>query len=48
MCSMLLADYHERVHPSELSAILYGERAETPKGQRVIGFIKRYFAETRF
>lgn len=47
MCDKLLADYHEHVHPTELSAILYGSRSETPKGQRVIGFIKRYFEKTQ-
>ena len=47
MCDKLLADYHEHVHPTELSAILYGSRSETPKGQRVIEYVKEYLEKTQ-
>ncbi len=47
VCDMLLAQYHEHVHPTELCAILQGRRSETPKGQRVIGYVKSYLKKTQ-
>lgn len=47
ICNMLLARYHEHVHTTELSAILQGRRSETPKGQRVIEYVKTYLEKTK-
>lgn len=47
ICDMLLAQYHEHVHTTELCAILQGRRSETPKGQRVIEYVKEYLEKTK-
>lgn len=47
VCDALKATYHERLSPQELSNILSGTRSETPKGQRVIGYVKTYLEKTK-
>lgn len=47
ICDMLLAKHHEHVHTTELCAILQGRRSETPKGQRVIEYVKEYLEKTK-
>ena len=44
MCTILHTKYHEKINLPNLSAVLNGERADTPKGERVIRFIKHYLS----
>ena len=47
MCDILKAKYHEDVSEQTFSNIMRGARSETPKGERVIKFVRKYLEETK-
>lgn len=38
---------YDKICPQTFSAIMNGARSETPKGERVIKFVRKYLEETK-